>query len=665
MLLATPGQTTTTAYSTLHNNSNNTGSSSTTTLNPAARKQTAVNISSASANHPPPVNKQNNLSSNTTSSTLSSTSSTSLKTNNINSLKNHNSFHFQSPTIHKNVTSSNDTKTTNNQPQQHSLKTGDNSKSLSFINSLKDTVQKVFVTTATTSLARNCNQTTNIATTSSTIKTTNSTNSGSTTVNHYNTSKTSTYTSYSNNNNVTSSSSTASSSSSSAVANTILSATVARKKSSTQNLGVQPRLHTIPPTILHRCAEERQKTSSTDSLRKEMCHFKPIRTEPTTPWKSGSKSRGSSLRFPKANLATRTNEFILKSNCDVNNRKKKLSSAKIAQNERHETGDGDDGDNDNEEQENREHYEHFKPNPSTLHLFAECETPNHQSAFVCLVAHMKNLINIQTTKVGAGKATGGDMVVDGGSRNTRTLRTKDKEYPIQIKKNMDIPMTEVCLRSNRFKSPAPPMSIAKKLDPTSGKNKMQSNNNVSNKSITNNTSEFSGRVTKAKARSKQLKGAKTEIVKLVKEQMRTSATPAKDAGHPTAAVRQANTNQRNTRKRKLTPEVSSSNSTTTNSGKSSTTSSNKKDNFIVPPTPTLRSMTRSSRMAKQSMDVSAVEKSSETNCSRLGAKHRIGSFSPPLTRSRLKQIMGPEQRDPQLKLFSPTVTATNVRKRKR
>ncbi|XP_073821584.1 uncharacterized protein [Musca autumnalis] len=643
MLLA--GQT---AYTTLHNNSNTTNNNGSSAITASTRKQTAGNVSSASANHPP-LNKQNNLSSSTNTS---STSSSCPKTNNINSLKNHNSFHFQSPTTtHKNVSSSNDTNTTNNKQQQtHSQKTADNSKPLSFINSLKDTVQKVFVTTATTSFARNCNQSTN--TTSATVKTTNSTSSSS--VNNINTSKTS-ITSYSNNN-VTSSSSSAAVANTTSSTTTILPLIVGRKKCSSQNLGVQPKLHTIPPTLLHRCPEERKKTSSTDSLRKEMCHFKPIRTVPTTPWKCGSKSRGSSLRFPKADLATRRNEFILKINCDVNNRKKKLNLSKIAQNERKETGSeaGDNGDN-SDEQENREYYESFKPKPSTLHLFAEIETPNHHSAFVCLVAHMKNLINIQPTKISSTKVAGCDTV-DGGSKNARTTRTKDTQFSSNKRKNIDVPMTEVYVSSNKFKSPALPLAVTKKSELTCG-------NDVSKKSPTK-ASEFTGKVTKAKGRRKQFKGAKRNIVPLVKEQSETTTkTPAKDAGHPTAvrkenATKKDNRNSRNSRKRKMSAdEVINSKATTTTNA-----------NFIVPATPTLRS--RASKIAKISVDGRTTRSSKmgntfENNLSRLGQQQRIGNFSPPLTRSRLKQIMSHGEKKQQIEPLLPIASKVNVRKRKR
>uniref|UniRef100_A0A1A9ZDJ4 Uncharacterized protein n=1 Tax=Glossina pallidipes TaxID=7398 RepID=A0A1A9ZDJ4_GLOPL len=136
------------------------------------------------------------------------------------------------------------------------------------------------------------------------------------------------------------------------------------------------KLYAVPPTIIHRLPSEREQTSSTDSLNKEMCHFKPIRTAPTTPWKSGSKSRGVSLRFPKANVATNP-EFSKKSNCDVINRKE---------------------DKNRDMNHDRNPNENLKPKPSssTLLLTRLLATPNHQSAFVCLVAQMEQLTKKHT-----------------------------------------------------------------------------------------------------------------------------------------------------------------------------------------------------------------------------------------------------------------------------
>lgn len=63
------------------------------------------------------------------------------------------------------------------------------------------------------------------------------------------------------------------------------------------------------------------------------------------------------MRFPKANIATQKTEFILKSNCDVNNRKKKQQPQQIKD-------DLNDEDDDNEdEQENKEYHGIYKPKP--------------------------------------------------------------------------------------------------------------------------------------------------------------------------------------------------------------------------------------------------------------------------------------------------------------
>lgn len=64
------------------------------------------------------------------------------------------------------------------------------------------------------------------------------------------------------------------------------------------------------------------------------------------------------MRFPKANLATKKTEFVLKTNCDVNNRKKKQQ-----QKDKINVNEGGDNDPDNNEQENKEFYGIYKPKP--------------------------------------------------------------------------------------------------------------------------------------------------------------------------------------------------------------------------------------------------------------------------------------------------------------
>ncbi|KAI9579248.1 hypothetical protein GQX74_004720 [Glossina fuscipes] len=167
------------------------------------------------------------------------------------------------------------------------------------------------------------------------------------------------------------------------------------------------KLYAVPPTIIHRLPSEREQTSSTDSLNKEMCHFKPIRTVPTTPWKSGSKSRGVSLRFPKANVATNP-EFSKKSNCDVINRKE---------------------DKNRDMNHDRNPNENLKPKPSssTLLLTRLLATPNHQSAFVCLVAQMEQLTKKRTN-------------LDNHSPQNNVKNVSDlRKTPTDFKRPRDVP----------------------------------------------------------------------------------------------------------------------------------------------------------------------------------------------------------------------------------
>ncbi|XP_075145172.1 uncharacterized protein LOC142220117 [Haematobia irritans] len=550
MLVATPGQTT--VY-TLHNNGNAPQTSST-----AVPATSTPSLSSVS------------------------TSSNSTKPNN---------FTFHSTTNHKNIKSSNDT-------DQHSQKNADNSKTSnsSFISTLKDNVQKALVTTAST-FSRNCQQAT----------TTSNKSNCSTSSNNYNTSKSI----FSSQNTSSSSSSLATSkfsstsmvnnSSSSSMTSAILPLSIVRKKS--QSLGVPPKLHTVPPTTLHRDAEERQKNSSTDSLQKEMCHFKPIRTVPTTPSKSGSKSRGSSLRFPKANLATKKIEFILKSNCDVNNRKRKDPPSRL---ERKEFEADNRDKNANDEQENKEYYERYKPKPSTLHLFTHSD---HQSAFVCLVAHMKSLINIQSVKMltSASKGTVGNMDLQRikGSRNARA-----KEDVIETanysnsRKTTNNRTAEIFVRPSKLKSPT---VGNQKLDLIGcsrygGIKSTQETNEMASKKISK-INESSSKVSKAKSRAK-LKCAKSSNLHM-------SAKAKKDDGQELEITGKCC----NVRKRKNTSETSSMAATEKTSS----------------PKP------RTTKKRRLSNNVSDAGKNKESTLNR--KKPSAGHFSPPVTRSRLKQIM--------------------------
>ncbi|XP_018791045.1 PREDICTED: uncharacterized protein LOC108970224 [Bactrocera latifrons] len=144
------------------------------------------------------------------------------------------------------------------------------------------------------------------------------------------------------------------------------------------------KLNTVPPTIIHRYPQERQETSSTDSINKEMCHFKPILPAPTIRWKCGSKSRGgATIKIPVACLATNIKNL----NCD--------DCSKLVE-------DSSEGEHEDEamEVEDTKHphkYHLSKPNPSSTLLSTIITAPSHQSAFVRLVAQMKTLVNIHQT----------------------------------------------------------------------------------------------------------------------------------------------------------------------------------------------------------------------------------------------------------------------------
>lgn len=291
----------------------------------------------------------------------------------------------------------------------------------------------------------------------------------------------------------------------------------------------------------------------------------------------------------------------------------------------------------------------YFPLCSTLHLFADFETPNHQSAFVCLVAHMKNLINIQSTKMLASSSKG---IGGGGSgldlhkaKSTRIARSKEAAgHTTAIRsnqrKNIDIPITEIFVRPKKFKSPAP-----QTLPPASKKSDLASGNRTAGNVMQtpevskkmSNTIELSGKVTKAKSRRK-LTGAKSNMINLVQLVKSTSQlSPTIDTGHSAADSihNEILSGRRTTRKRKIAADIA------TNKYMSITN---------IPATPTLRSSTRASKNARLSNDMPVAAANAlnnktlkylEINASRVG--QRTASFSPPLTRSRLKQLIGQDQ----------------------
>lgn len=218
--------------------------------------------------------------------------------------------------------------------------------------------------------------------------------------------------------------------------------------------------------------------------------------------------------------------------------------------------------------------------------------------------------------------------------HTTTIRSNQR-------KNIDIPITEIFVRPKKFKSPAP-----QTLPPTSKKSDLASGNRTAGNVMQtpevskkmSNTIELSGKVTKAKSRRK-LTGDKSNMINLVQLVKSTSQlSPTIDTGHSAADSihNEILSGRRTTRKRKIATDID------TNKYMSITTN--------ISATPTLRSSTRASKSARLSNDMPVAAANAlnnttlkylEINASRVG--QRTASFSPPLTRSRLKQLIGQDQ----------------------
>uniref|UniRef100_A0A0A1WG74 Uncharacterized protein n=2 Tax=Zeugodacus cucurbitae TaxID=28588 RepID=A0A0A1WG74_ZEUCU len=210
------------------------------------------------------------------------------------------------------------------------------------------------------------------------------------------------------------------------------------------NTSKSVKLNTVPPTKIHRYPQDRQETSSTDSINKEMCHFKPILPAPTMRWKSGSKSRGgATIKIPVACLATN----LKKLNCD--------DCLKLVE-------DSSEGEQDVDEDEAMEvddtkypHKNHlYKPNPSSTLLSTIITSPSHQSAFVRLVAQMKTLVNIQQTPCEKPHNTTPKKKDHNKTRHTaRRGRPSNAALALKMqqlrKSPMSLPLTQLLLRSRK------------------------------------------------------------------------------------------------------------------------------------------------------------------------------------------------------------------------
>ncbi|KAI8120770.1 hypothetical protein CVS40_8025 [Lucilia cuprina] len=675
MLVATPGQTT--AYSTIHNNTNNNNNSSSNgggvVNNTVAAATTTKKTSSLNSTNTTVSSTPKSLNNNNNHTAAVVANKNSLNSNTQPSYHNHTNPKHDSIVSHKlqqqnkmtatssreaissnltaaatthslkNENSTNNTNTTNNNTT-NIITSNSASKQQSFIQTLKDSVQKALISTTGTSGSSHNSIVTKLSTdnklpTNSNNLTTsihNVTSSSAATT--HNAAKVSTTTTSTNSSNSTAATQSLSSSSSSSVS-------LVRSKYFSCSLS---KLHTVAPTIIHRYPEERQHASSTDSLQKEMCHFKPIRIVPTTPWKS--KSRGNSLRFPKANLATKKTEFVLKSNCDVNNRKKKQQQ----QQNRTQTDKINLDKDDDNEQENKEFHGIYKPKPSLTCLSTSVTTPNHQSAFVCLVAQMKSLVNLQSKK---------------------------QQTPAAVEEGSNEPIKELYVRkkpANRKSLPAreivsSPKDLAKSRTTRLTLNKRVANITTNNKTTTQNTSKenvkrtnaksnnnsisksSTASITKAKSRRK-LGSAKSKTINLVnlastrgKGKLQNSVSmPAVVSNVATAT---ATVNKRS-RKRKLTAEedeialptkITSSKSLALGARKSTRLS---------------KDMTSNSTTKSIKSPITTTNLKTSHQRTRKNPTAAVVCFSPPLTRSRLKHLAE------QGKIITTNTATTEVKKRK-
>ncbi|CAD6991836.1 unnamed protein product [Ceratitis capitata] len=208
------------------------------------------------------------------------------------------------------------------------------------------------------------------------------------------------------------------------------------------NVSKTLKLNTVPPTKIHRNSQERQETSSTDSINKEMCHFKPILPAPTVRWKCGSKSRGgAAIRKPLACLATNIKNL----NCD--------DCSKLTDDSSEEEEEAAEDDKESPTHLHKKH--HFKPKPSSTLLTTIITSASHQSAFVRLVAQMKTLVDInQTTRVKSqNRFSKKKSQCKTHHTNTRLGRPSKAASGLKMqqlpKSPIKVPLTQLILRSRK------------------------------------------------------------------------------------------------------------------------------------------------------------------------------------------------------------------------
>ncbi|XP_067615847.1 uncharacterized protein [Eurosta solidaginis] len=382
--------------------------------------------------------------------------------------------------------------------------------------------------------------------------------------------------------------------------------------------------NTVPPTIIHRYPQDRSETNSTDSINKELCHFKPIISAPTIRWKCGSKSRGAvAIKMPVACLATNMKNL----NCDDCS----IVSAGNTEIEQPET-----------EAEKQEidakqpfRYHIYSPKPSSTLLTTIITSPTHQSAFVRLVAQMKTLVKIQQTAKEQTHSRTTKNIDDYKMQHARRSRPSETGVSLKMsqhgKSSLNLPLTQIVLRSRKesflhLKGHNLPTDIVKKGE-----------NDVTKAEGTKLTSTLPLHVLTKKGKRNPTKSRVINIVafaqkgsteKTNKNKMEGKSNVVSDIG--------PNSESKHKQRKRKSMEISSS----TNKVQSSEINEKKNDPTEPDVLPPLRKSARLSKDGSTDLLIDTVKRVAVKKRKLQSFNKRLSdSFSPPMTRSRLKELL--------------------------
>ncbi|XP_054747147.1 uncharacterized protein LOC129252969 [Anastrepha obliqua] len=395
------------------------------------------------------------------------------------------------------------------------------------------------------------------------------------------------------------------------------------------------KLNTVPPTKIHRYPQERQEASRTDSINKEMCHFKPILSAPTMRWKCGSKSRGgASIKIPIACLATNIKSL----NCD--------DCAMVADSS---SEDEEVVDEERAVKGNTTHphkYHKLQPKPSSTLLTTIITSASHQSAFVRLVAQMKTMANIHQSPSEQSHSRTPTKKPDQYKKRPTTRSGRQSKAAVALKlpqvrtSPTNFPLTQVFLRSRKqslmqvkdlhFSNEL----IVKKGEKVPADAAFKSSNKETKNAKGNATKKTNRNATKSKminivafAQEKVAAKKKSRDLTANKKDDTTSTV-----GAPNSEVK---INQRKRKRLEATRSVHVGCGPNLNDETST-------DLIELAALPPLR---KSARLSKDggNNDLLKIDPMKQVTLRKLKArrmsKRLSESFSPPMTRSRLKELM--------------------------